>query len=94
MRYPTKYIANFQINDGEKQTKESPNLHILIAEVRRHVREQAGVDGTGYFEVFKIFTDEERKARRIPEKIKGQVNRRSWLKNGKWKLDTPFKEYF
>ena len=94
MRAPTKFVATFRVEDGDMEEMTGPNKAKLVDLVKKTIKERAGEDGNGYFEVRKVYTDEDRKRLAVPEGRRGQVDQRTTLTRGKWKMETPFKEYF
>lgn len=93
-RTPTLYVATFNIDGGENEELRGVNKAKLLDLVRRTVKDRAGEGGNGYFEVRKVYTEEERRKLSIPDGINGMVDQRTSLVNGYWKTETPFKEYF
>lgn len=95
MRIPTKFIATFSVNGGNEETMERPNKAKMAEELRKTIRNRAGEDGNGQYEIRKIFTDEERSKMPIPNNIKGQIIELATFTNGKnWSYERPFKKYF
>ena len=90
----TLYVASYTINDGEKKELRGANKAQLVDLVRKTIREEAGLDGSGYFELCKIYTEEERCKLSIPDNVRGIVDQRTTFTNGRWSMETPFKEYF
>lgn len=90
----TLYVASYMINDDEKKELRGVNKAQLVDLVRKTIREEAGLDGSGYFELCKIYTEEERCKLSIPDNVRGIVDQRTRLTNGRWSVETPFKEYF
>ncbi|UEA63026.1 hypothetical protein LK429_00095 [Hoylesella buccalis] len=94
MRFPTKYIATYSINGGEEIRLESPNLHLLDKQVRHIIKGNVDEKGFAEFEIRRIFSDQERHARNIPDRIHGEIDRHVLYKNGKWKYDKFFRNYY
>lgn len=94
MRFPTKYIATYSINGGEKVQIESPNLYLLDKQVRDIIKERMSENGFAEFDIRKMFSEQERNVRKIPDRIHGEIDRHVLYENGKWKYSRFFKNYF
>ena len=94
MRFPTKYIATYSINGGEETHLESPNLHLLDKQIRHIIKGNVDENGFAEFEIRKIFSEQERNKRNIPDRIHGEIDRHVLYKNGKLKYDKFFRNYY
>lgn len=95
MRLPTLFVATFKVNDGNTETMNGPNAAKMSAELHKIIREKAGDDGSGQYEIRKIYTDKERQKHSIPDSIHGQIIETATFINGKkWVVEKPFKKYF